>query len=443
MNKRIRFLTIVPLLVVGHTASGGVIPNGGSISETIANPGEVDTHTFSATAGQQGVISVTGDVTGGEFIRILDPDDSELDTTGNRADLTLTQTGIYTVEVSSFQSTGTGAYTVHLALAAGADEHGNIPNGGSATEAIDADGELDSFTFTGTAGQQGVISISGDVTGGELYRVFNPDGTLLASDGAQKFVTLPQTGTYTVVVSSFQASGTGSYAVHLALAPGANEHGTIPNGGFAVEAIDADGEIDSFTFSGTAGQQGVISISGDVTGGEFFRVFNPDGTLLGDNGSQESVTLLQSGTYTIVVSSFQPSGTGSYTLNLSLNAPPDAVLMPDPLTFGELAIGATASEILIVENTGDVGLQLGVAAISGVHGADFGIGNDGCAGELLANGDFCGIEITFSPSAAGIRRARLQVPSKAPDSPEEGVLIGSNDVLFSDGFEQTGPAVAR
>ncbi len=48
---------------------------------------------------------------------------------------------------------------------------------------------------------------------------------------------------------------------------------------------------------------------------------------------------------------------------------------------------------------------------------------------------FCTIDLSFSPAAAGVRTATLRVDSNAPTGPVFVNLRGSNDVLFSDGFE--------
>ena len=48
---------------------------------------------------------------------------------------------------------------------------------------------------------------------------------------------------------------------------------------------------------------------------------------------------------------------------------------------------------------------------------------------------FCTIDLGFSPAAAGFRTATLRVDSNAPTGPVFVNLRGSNDVLFSDGFE--------
>ncbi|MGD9583486.1 MAG: choice-of-anchor D domain-containing protein [Lysobacterales bacterium] len=114
---------------------------------------------------------------------------------------------------------------------------------------------------------------------------------------------------------------------------------------------------------------------------------------------------------------------------------PALSLMPDPLDFGEVAVGASGSAMLIVENTGAGTLQPGLVTIGGADAADFSIQSNGCAGAQLANGAFCTIDLGFAPSAPGPRQATLQLQSNAPSSPDTIPLRGNFDNIFSNGFE--------
>ena len=58
-------LSIVFGLALTSIASAGVIPNGGSFSDTIDFDGDVDTHTFQGNAGDMGLFSVSGTVESG------------------------------------------------------------------------------------------------------------------------------------------------------------------------------------------------------------------------------------------------------------------------------------------------------------------------------------------------------------------------------------------
>lgn len=114
---------------------------------------------------------------------------------------------------------------------------------------------------------------------------------------------------------------------------------------------------------------------------------------------------------------------------------PVVSLLPNPLDFGDVALDATATEILIVENTGDGTLQPGALSITGPQAGDFSIQMNNCANAQLSSSQSCGIEIRFAPAGPGIRQATLSLQSNAPSSPDLVQLRGNNDALFADRFE--------
>lgn len=101
----------------------------------------------------------------------------------------------------------------------------------------------------------------------------------------------------------------------------------------------------------------------------------------------------------------------------------------------------------ILGTSGQVGESTGIAAmhvqpdgkqlIAGQHQSDFMLVNttDQCSGQNIPVSSFCGFEVIFNPSVAGIRQAQLHIISNAPGGPELIRLSGTNDVLFFDGFD--------
>ena len=114
---------------------------------------------------------------------------------------------------------------------------------------------------------------------------------------------------------------------------------------------------------------------------------------------------------------------------------PDLNLPPGGLNFSDLMIGSIATETLVIENSGTGLLELGALSIDGTHAGDFSIEMNSCVGIQLAQGEFCGIDVGFSPTAPGVREATLRAESNALSSPDSASLRGSNDVVFAGGFE--------
>ena len=114
---------------------------------------------------------------------------------------------------------------------------------------------------------------------------------------------------------------------------------TIPNGSEVIGTISVDGEADTHQFGGIAGQSGIISVSGNISSGEHFEVYNPDGTRLGGGSSAELITLTQTGVHSVVVTSFQARGTGNYTLSVEMESLPFSyVALGDSYSSGEGAL---------------------------------------------------------------------------------------------------------
>ena len=117
-------------------------------------------------------------------------------------------------------------------------------------------------------------------------------------------------------------------------------------------------------------------------------------------------------------------------------APPALSLSSEALGFGDVEPGGTSgSQSLVVTNTGEIALVIGSAKLAGVDAANFNVVADPCSGLTLAPATSCSIDLRFAPTTAGIKTARLQLPSNDPEGTKIVTLQGSSGVLFADGFE--------
>jgi len=228
--------TVTPGLV-------GITPPATGLSASTATdlPNQVVPLLFNGTAGQlASVLGSNFNFAGflqGANISILNPDGTTLVTTSMCGALnlgcnlflnpvTLPTTGIYTLLLAQ----GAGSDTVTLNLFQ--NQTGTIISGVPVNTTINILGQEDLLTFSGTAGQLASVQLSNyNFTGiGFLpsvgISILNPDGTTLVSTwmcgalnlGCNLFlnpVTLPTTGTYTLVIAP--GAGTGSGTVLLTL----------------------------------------------------------------------------------------------------------------------------------------------------------------------------------------------------------------------------------
>jgi hypothetical protein len=200
----------------------------------------------------------------------------------------------------------------------------------------------DEYTFDGAAGQS--ISISMWSTNFDTYLyLLSSDGAVLTHnddvDGGLNSrippsgtFTLPHSGTYSIIASSYASSERGNY--NLMLTAGASCRSLIAYGETKQGTLVADDCInpfrnaraDEYIFSGTAGEQISISMSSTNFDTYLYLLFGGTVVALNDDTGYSLnsripfdgyFTLPHSGIYSILASSFAPGEQGAYNLTLN------------------------------------------------------------------------------------------------------------------------------
>ena len=186
------------------------------------------------------------------------------------------------------------------------------------------------LTFNGTAGQLASVLVSSSTFSchNAQFSILSPDGATLATMnacGSSIFlspVTLPVTGSYTVVAASLNGA-TGTASILLSLFQ--EQMGTITPGTALPLTLNTPGQAEMLTFNGTAGQLASILVSNSTFSCNNARVSiqSPDGATLGSRiacGTSfllNPVTLPVTGSYTVVVAPLN-GATGTANILLSL-----------------------------------------------------------------------------------------------------------------------------
>ena len=185
-------------------------------------------------------------------------------------------------------------------VVSGGDQGGPLTNGGVHTGEILA-GDVDVWSFTATAGERITANI-GEITDANDFRpwirIWAPNGATLGSQSglaaaAIGDVAAPVSGTYLVLVSSFNSGfdGSGTYRLNLVKTLGAittsggDQGGPLNIGGNNTGNI-VRGDLDVWTFTATAGQRITMQIAETADTGDFrpwIRVWAPNGGTLGSN----------------------------------------------------------------------------------------------------------------------------------------------------------------
>jgi hypothetical protein len=284
---------------------------------------------FDGTAGQK-VSLVLSNITGNNSVRVYGPNGSYVGAVdGDFMDArTLPLTGTYTILVAPLNG-GTGGASFRLYDVV--DVTAPITPGGNPIVAtIGAPGGNIALPFNGTAGQRVSLNIYSTFPGIDYQPYYltsvmikAPDGTTVGyaymnhvTNAFIEPLTLPVTGTYTIVYDAYRAS-TGSMTLTLYNVP-PDVSGPISVGG-ALEPYrnDVPGQNIDMPFEGTAGQKVSVRMTNGTMPGTLF-IRKPDGTNLAsvnignDGGFLDAVTLPVSGTYKLY---FDP--TGAYTGQMS------------------------------------------------------------------------------------------------------------------------------
>jgi hypothetical protein len=447
-------------------ANGGTLINGLLYTGSIDSAGEVDTWTFTAAAGDRIALHIGEIVDHNDFrpwLRLQAPNGSSLGSSaGTEAaqigDIVAPATGTYTVQVASFDSgfNGTGTYRLTMThspgpvMVAPGDQGGPLTNGGIQIGEI-LQGDLDVWTFTAAAGERIALHI-GQVTETDDFRpwirLWAPNGASLGSsagvDAAEiGDVIAPVTGTYLVLVASFDSgfNGAGTYRLSMAKTPGpitvsdGDQGGPLSNGGIHTGEI-VRGDLDTWIFTANAGQRIALHI-GEITDNDDFRpwirIWAPNGASLGSSAGVDAAEIGDviapvTGTYLVLVASFDSGFDGSGTYRLTMAKTPGPITVSDGDQGGPLSNGGIhTGEIL----QGDVDIWTFTATVGeriAIH-----------IGQITDNDDFRPWIRIWAPNGASLGSSAGVAAAEIGDviAPVTGtylVLVGS----FDSGFDGTG-----
>src|ERR671931_673604 len=212
--------------------------------------------------------------------------------------------------VEDSSGTNTGGYTMAVQKLSAPVGCTALTFGAAPTSAgIAAAGEMDCYSFTGTAGDRiriRVVDISGSMLA--LQEVVRPNGTTVCgqTSATDETCLLDTTGAHRIIVEDNNGNNTGGYviAIQKLNAPvgcTALTFGAAP----LARNISTAGEMDCYTLSGTAGAQIRLRMV-NTSGGSFFptqEVISPDGTTqCGPQGPNDMTCVLDdAGTHTIII----------------------------------------------------------------------------------------------------------------------------------------------
>jgi len=325
---------------------------GETICASIDSAGEVDTYTFSASAGDSVLIRMSAS-SGSLYpeIRLYGPDGNELawawDSRTAEVLWILPGDGQYTILAADHYGNYTGSYCIFVQRVNNPGNATAIGFGQTISGSIDSAAKTDTYTFSAGAGDSVLIRMS--KSSGSLYpeiRLYGPDGNELAwawdSRTAEVLWILPSDGQYTVLTCDHYGNYTGSYCIFVQRLNNPGNATPIGFGQTISGSIDSAAKTDTYTFSAGAGDSVLIRMS--KSSGSLYpeiRLYGPDGNELAwawDITTAEVLWILPGdGQYTILAADHYGNYTGSYYVFVQrLNNPGNAT----PIVFGQTISGS-------------------------------------------------------------------------------------------------------
>jgi hypothetical protein len=328
-----------------------------------------DVYELRGRQGEQYSISLTSDAFDA-YLYVRGPgalsqdNDDDGGTYNSRLNITFPENGTAQVYVTSFSRNQTGAYQLLVERTGEAPLVASAPAGAAPPvtpqqltgELAQGDTQLqsgefvDTFPLQGIAGQQVELSLSSQqfdtyvaISGPNGFSQYNDDDTERGVRDSRLVVTLPETGEYTVHVTSYAAGEVGAYQLSIgqgqattagdalaggdaqSFAAGQTMNGELAQGDTQLQSGEF---IDNFSFQGTAGQRVVIDMRSTA--------MDPYLILLAPSGAQEDnddvsandrnarieTTLAETGQYRIGATSYQPGERGAYVVTLQQGTAP-------------------------------------------------------------------------------------------------------------------------
>ena len=347
-----------------HIYAQQAISYGETITESISSDGEVDVYTFSGVANEKVIIRLTENSSSYPLepsLELYNPTGNPVESTsdGSQAEINivLPQTGTYTIFASDVNGDDTGNYALFIQRVMNPGNASIINYGETLTGSISTDGEVDTYSFAGNAGDKIIVRLTENSSSyplEPLAEVFDPAGdSLLASiDGAQAQmeITLPADGSYMILVSdSYPGDDTGNYALFIQRVIDPGNASIINYGETLTGSISTDGDVDTYSFTGNAGDKIIVRLTENSSSyplEPLVELFNPagDSLIAGIDGAQAQmeITLPADGSYMILVSDSYPGdATGNYSLFIQRMVEPGNITR---IKFGETLTGSISAD---------------------------------------------------------------------------------------------------
>jgi len=270
-------------------------------------------------------------------------------------------------------------------------------------------------------GGHGVTAISPYWVCNANASTFQIDAT---SNACANIVAITSSGTNKVFTySGTGGTHTGTYFVSDSSANIYNEAIALDAGGVAFWATNTGNwATKNSAVTGTHGQMGYLDVNGAAswipTTGTFCGI-------TGSSGLDVNSTVAATATaHTYLDGTWGGAGTWDQMVSCPGVGGAAVTLAPTTLAFGNQVVPVpSAAQDVTLTNSGTATLNITSFTVTGTNSADF--GQTHTCGATLAAAASCTISVTFTPSALGVRSASVSIVDDAADSPQSIPLSGT------------------
>jgi subtilase family serine protease len=282
------------------------------------------------------------------------------------------------------------------------------------------------ITVTDSGGFSGSVTLAASGLPSGVTAGFSPNPTSTTSTLTFTASGTAATGTSTVTISGTSGSLTGQTTISLTVTQAAGQPVVTLSPTsltFAKTVVGATTAAKTITLSNTG--TGTLNITSITPSGDFAISSNACGsTLAAGKNCKIKVTFTptQVGTRTGAINFTDNAGGSPQSVSLTGTGSAQATLTPASATFAKTAVGGTsAAKTFTLANKEKTGSLTGVSPSTT---GEFAISSTTC-GSSLAAGSSCTISVVFKPTATGVQTGTLSVSDSAVGSPQVSNLSGT------------------
>ena len=311
------------------TAPIGGVEAGGTYEGTISQPNERDSYTVNLQANDRLFVRMNSAWSAHPQIIVLKPDNSRLGEAWsgwsmNELTVVAPTAGVYTILLGDWDGNDVGAYTFFVQRLNNPGKSTSIAPGQTVRSCLTEKSEYGSFTVQASSGDRLLLRMTSSWSAHPQIRVFNPDGSPLGDAWSgwslnEVLVLAPTSGTYTVLAGDWDGDNVGNYVLYVQRLNNPGQSRLLESGQTLTGSIQSGGEYDTYSITPRGATDVLVRMTSSWSAHPQIRVFNPDGSPLGDAWSgwsrnELTVRAAATGTYTILAGDWDGDDNGTYTL---------------------------------------------------------------------------------------------------------------------------------